>query len=145
MDPAAVMSAVAAQIEEELGGAAAPVIEHLQVTDYWNINPTPPSIDVYPSDPFQEPFLQHGNTDMRFYVRARVSTADHEAGQAVLLSLMDSTGSSSLGQAILSNRTLGGLVGGVAIETVGGFGRMIDVGAEESYMGALWTVRVLPP
>ena len=29
-------------------------IPELQVTGYWNPNPTPPSIDIYPGDPSQE-------------------------------------------------------------------------------------------
>lgn len=134
------MGTIAANIESYLGT----VISDLQVVDHWENNPTPPSIDIYPANPFQSPFRMRGNNDMRFTVRARVHTADQKAGQSVLLGLMNDTGPNSLSQAIISDRTLGGEVGGLAIEEVGGLEEMRDIGGEGSYMGAVWTVRVVP-
>jgi hypothetical protein len=141
--PEEIQEALANQIETYLGGTATP-LENLQVVAYWNNNPTPPSVDVYPADPFQSAFRMRGDTDMRFIVRARVHTADEEAGQKVLLAMMNSSGVNSLGQAILQDKTLGGKCGGLGIEEVGGFQLMLDVGGEGSYMGATWTVRVVP-
>ena len=77
-------------------------------------------------------------------MRARVHTADEEAGQKVLMAMLNSSGDDSMGQAILQDKTLGGKCGGLGIEEVGGFQLMLDVGGEGSYMGALWTVRVVP-
>lgn len=143
MIPEEIQLALATQIETYLGGTATP-LEGLQVVAYWNNNPTPPSIDVYPADPFQEAFRMRGDMDMRFIVRARVHTADEEAGQKVLMAMMNSSGDNSMGQAIMQDKTLGGKCGGLGIEEVGGFQLMVDVGGEGSYLGALWTVRVVP-
>jgi hypothetical protein len=140
MNPESIMGTIAANIESYLGT----VISDLQVVDHMEVNPTPPSIDIYPAEPFQAPFKMRGNNDMRFTVRARVHTADHEAGQSVLLGLMNDTGANSLGQAIIQDRSLGGQCGGLVVDEVGGFQLMLDIGGEGSYMGAVWTVRVVP-
>jgi hypothetical protein len=71
------------------------VFEGLQITPYLNGNPTPPSIDVYPSSPFQ---VGASFADWQIFlnVRARVSTADPLAGQARLLRLLDPTDEASV-------------------------------------------------
>src|SRR6188472_507073 len=101
------MDALASQIETELG----PLIENLQVEGLLVPSPTPPSIDIYPGDPFQE-LLTFGLSDELFFtVRARVHTADNEAGQKLLLSMMDPSAATSIAQSIHGDRTLGGKVG----------------------------------
>ncbi len=139
------MQAIADQIEGQLGtaGTADPTIENLQVSGDMNLYPTPPSIDVYPAEPFETGFKMSSGVDMTFFVRARVHTADHVAGQQLLLSMMGD-GDASLTKAIHSDRKLGGKCGGLAVTQVGGFGLFTDAGGEGSYMGALWTVRVVP-
>jgi hypothetical protein len=78
---------------EQMVAALAPLaieIPELQVCGFWNPNPTPPSIDIYPGDPFQQG-AGFGITEKEvfFTVRARVSTADDEAGQGALRRMMD--------------------------------------------------------
>ena len=55
-------------------------------------NPTPPSIDIYPASELRDPATA-GFEDLDggyiFTVRARVSTADNEAGQDTLLRFCD--------------------------------------------------------
>lgn len=65
-------------------------IPELQVTGFYNPSPTPPSIDIYPADPFQEG-AGYGVEDKRVWwtVRARVSTADPTAASETLLRLLD--------------------------------------------------------
>ena len=143
------MQAMADQINDALSfgtaGTAVPVVENLQITPLLNINPTPPSIDIYPADPFQEK-LTFGTVEneMRFSVRARVTTADHEAGQTLLLQLMDPAAVTSLARALASDRKLGSTVSSLTVDGPSGFGIYQDAGGEGSLMGAVWTVRVFP-
>ncbi len=141
MNPAEIMEALAEQISDEMGTA----VPNLQVTDYMNPNPTPPSIDVYPAEEFAEG-LRFGRPpeSMRFVVRARITTAAQKEGQQLLLSFMDSTSPESLGRAILSDRTLGNKVGGLALESISGFNAFGDIGGSNAFVGATWTVRVVP-
>ena len=132
------MDALAAQISTQLCGTVNPVIPNLQVFGRVVANPTPPCIDMYPSDPFTEPTgFGKGMKDYFFDVRARVDLADSAAGQDLLLSMMDTQSSTSVEQAILSNTSLSG---GGTIRSVEGprwrpFGDLI---------GCFWTVRVTP-
>lgn len=145
---AAIMDALAAQIQTELGGTADPLIERLQVDGRLIPSPTPPAIDVYPGDPFQERMtMGHGagNNELFFTVRARVSTADNEAGQDLLLSLMDPDAPESLAEAVLSNRTLGGVVERVGnVDGPSQFGLFGDPGGQGNLLGCTWRVRVIP-
>jgi hypothetical protein len=141
------MDALAQQIDDQIGsrGTADALIENLQVDGRLVPNPTPPAIDVYPADPFQEA-LAYGlaNNEMFFTVRARVSTSDNEGGQDLLLSLMDPDAATSLAQAVLANRTLGSVV-----ERVGSvlgpsqYGLFGDPNGA-SWLGCTWTVRIIP-
>lgn len=140
-----IMQALADQIETALCGTADPLIEQLQVTPLLNIDPTPPSIDVYPADPFQEGIaFGNANNDLRLSVRARVTTADHEAGQSLLLSMMDPTAATSVARAIGADRQLGTACSSLSVEGPTGFGVYMDAGGQGSLLGAVWTVRVIP-
>src|SRR5262245_26856537 len=87
---------------------AALEIDGLQVNPYLNINPTPPTLDIYPADPFQDPEGFGQLKRMYFTIRARASTADPEAGQKVLLQLLEPSGPTSV-EAALSWDGLDGL------------------------------------
>jgi hypothetical protein len=65
-------------------------IPELQVVAYVNNMPTPPSLDVYPSDPFIDPAgFGVGDALLAWTVRARVSQVDPVAGMQTLYRLMD--------------------------------------------------------
>lgn len=135
-----VMEALADQIETNLTA-----VENLQVTATLNLDPTPPSIDIYPSETFMEGLtFGKGNVSYRLAVRARVSTAAHEEGQQLLLAMMDPLGASSMHQAILDDRTLGSACSSVTVEGPTAFGIYTDAGGVGSLLGAVWTVLVLP-
>lgn len=143
------MQAMADQLNEELSigtaGTASPLINDLQITGLMNINPTPPSIDVYPADPFQEGLtFGKANNELSLTVRARVMTDDHDAGQKLLLSMMDPQATTSVARAITSDRTLGSKVQGLGVAGPSGFGIYLDAGGEGNYLGCTWTVRVMP-
>jgi hypothetical protein len=144
---AAIMDALATQIEDEIGGdgTANPVISRLQVDGRMVFNPTPPAIDVYPADPFQDALaFGKGNNELFLTVRARVTTADHEAGQDLLLSMMDPEATTSVAQAILSDRTLGNTVERVNVSAGPTAFGVFPVPAGENLLGCTWTVRVIP-
>lgn len=139
-----IQQALATQIETEIQGTASPRVVDLQVNHLMNIDPTPPSIDIYPADPHQEALtFGKANNEASFTVRARVSTADHQGGQQLLLTLMDPSASTSLTKAITSDRTLGGKVQGLGVSGPSGFGLYLDAGGQGSLMGAVWTVRMM--
>jgi hypothetical protein len=139
-----IQQAMATQIEAEIQGTASPRIEDLQVTHLMNIDPTPPSIDIYPADPSQEALtFGKANNERSVTVRARVSTSDHQGGQSLLLTLMDPSALTSVAKAITSDRTLGGKVSGLGVSGPSGFGLYADAGGQGSLMGCVWTVRMM--
>ena len=82
-----------AEIMEEIALALEPLADEipgLQIVPYLNPNPTPPSVDMYPADPFQTG-AGYGvqSAQLFFTVRARVSPADTEAGQKLLFRMLD--------------------------------------------------------
>ncbi len=145
------MQALADQIQGRLGAAVDPLVENFTAHGKLIWNPTPPAVDVYPGDPFMEP-LSMGKGRIMYYltVRARVSTADNVGGQALLLSLMDPTATTSLTQAIEYDRDLGGKVGQISVQegpsAYGVFGEVAPSGelSQGALIGAVWRCRVIP-
>ena len=81
-------------------------IDGLQIYPYFNVNPTPPSIDVYPGEPFQQGAgFGVGSKRVWFTVRARVGTADQEAASQLLLRLLDPEDPASVEAALAANDT----------------------------------------
>jgi hypothetical protein len=138
-----IMEALADQIRENLAGTADPAIDGLQVEPLLLINPSPPSIDIYPADPFQESIaFGRANNNMRFVVRARTGTADNRGAQDLLLSMMDPRSTTSVALAILEDRTLGGDVEHVHVEGPSSYGVFAEEGG--SLLGCTWTAVVTP-
>jgi|1186.fasta_scaffold35470_3 hypothetical protein len=76
-------------------------IPGLQIYPYLNTNPSPPSLDIYPGDPFQTgASFGMGNSQVFFTIRARVTTADQEAGTLLLLRLLDPNDAASVEAAV---------------------------------------------
>src|SRR6185369_12554927 len=137
-----IMQALANQIDSTLGGTAQ-IIDGLQVTPLLNWNPTPPSIDVYPATPFQEPIaFGPGNNDMNFTVRARVNTPDTEGAQELLLEMMDPRGTASVALAILDDHTLGGTVSYVNVEGPSDYGVFVEPSGAGAYLSCTWLAKV---
>jgi hypothetical protein len=110
-------------------------IEGLQIVAGMNVNPTPPSLDVYPGDPFQTGAgFGAAQSQVFFTVRARVSTADQAAGQARLLRLLDPTDEASV-EAALED------VAVVVPEGVSGFREYLqDTATNGRLLGCEWRV-----
>jgi hypothetical protein len=105
-------------------------IAGLQITAGQNPNPTPPSIDVYPADVSGVPVSING-WEESFTIRARVSTPDDMAAQEVLMSLMDSSGPTSVIEAIRVDSTF-------AVDERSGFEPYPG-----DYLGCQWRVRMI--
>lgn len=150
--PEEIGQAIADRIITELGagtaGTADPLIENLQVHGMMNLTPTPPSVDVYPDpDAFQEPLtFGRGNQIFYFHVRARVTWADPNGGQSLLLSMMDPNGPRSMLMAITEDRTLGGKVGKASVvEGPSGYGEFPgSTDGSGRLVGCVWRVQVVP-
>jgi hypothetical protein len=92
-----------AEIMEEIAAALEPIsdeVEGLQVYPFFNANPTPPALDIYPASPFQTGAGFGPDAQIFFTIRARVSTADQEAAMRLLLRLLDTNDPASVEAAI---------------------------------------------
>jgi hypothetical protein len=128
-----------AQLIDEVAESLRPlatVIPDLQVYGFWNDNPSPPSLDVYPGSPFQDGAgFGAGNNRVYLTVRARVSMADPEAGQKLLLRLLDP------GDAASVEVALGNADAAVVPDGVAGFTQYADdTSAVERMLGCEWRV-----
>jgi len=137
-----IMDALAAQLATQLAD-----IERLQVHGRMLANPSPPAIDIYPAEEFQQAFtFGPGDNIMYFTVRARVSVADRDGGQDLLLSLMEPKEDTSMAKAVAYDRTLGGKVKKASvIAGPTGYGVFINPAGEPGQLlGCTWTVQVTP-
>lgn len=109
--------ATLAQIFDQLADNVRAITETIddvdvQVEGRMVLNPTAPCIDMYPSDPSMDPetaaFADEIGGEL-ITIRARVGTADHEAGQDLLLALMDDEDDLSLVAALTEDPTINGL------------------------------------
>jgi hypothetical protein len=118
----------------------------VQVEPRMILNPTPPAIDIYPAaSPRDRETAAYSDVDDEGYfiiVRARNTTADHTAGQDLLLSFIDPTNTLSVGQALYDEPSLNGYASDLDIVASTGF--QIYPTEEGMLLGCEWTVRVLP-
>lgn len=139
------MSLVA--ILDELADKLADLPDVEQIRGRLNLDPTPPCVDIYPGDPFASQDEAGFGTDIGAYtftVRARVATADHEAGQETLLAWMDDTSDTSVAVLLEDDQTLNGLASSVYVTGPSGFRHYIDHAGQPAYLGCEWSVKVLP-
>jgi hypothetical protein len=113
----------------------------LQVEPLMVLAPTPPCIDMYPADPSADENLAAFGELVGgelVTVRARVSTADTDAGQSLLLALMDDEDELSLAAA-LDGEMLGGLASAVHLRARSGYREFPDLSGEGALLGCLWS------
>lgn len=120
--------------------ALASAIPELQVDNRQNPNPSPPSLDVYPGT---EPFTEQvsfgvGNRAYFFTVRARVQTSDNEAGQDLLLAMMDDGDAKSVETALYTVSGVKNVVGPTP------YAAFRDVGGQSEWLGCTWRVQFMP-
>jgi hypothetical protein len=118
----------------------------VQVEPRMVLSQSPPTIDMWPGDTARDQPSAAFNDDggYLFTVRARVSTADHTAGQDLLLAFMDEVNPLSIGQALYDDPTLGGLASDLSITNQTGYLLAPDSGGEGVLLACQWTVLVLP-
>lgn len=138
--------ATLADLIDEVNATLATVLasEDVQVVSGFNLAPTPPSVDIYPSD------QARGTDSMGFgdiagevflTVRARVGTADTDAGQAFLLRLCDEEDALSVAAALMDDQSLNGLASSVSVDAQTGFAPYAD--NPGMLLGCEWRVRIL--
>ena len=139
---AALMSQMADQIRNALS-AVTDVDVQIEPRLVWN--PTPPTIDLYPGDPFLDAELAgFGEPDQPvFTVRARVQTADTDAGQDLLVALMDPEDELSVSVALEDDPTLDGLATDIYVQGQAGWAQYPDVSGQGALLGYQWRVAVM--
>src|SRR5262245_11818269 len=134
------LDAVAGQLQTELG----PVVDGVQIVPRMVVNPTPPTIDIYPApDGFQEQIAFGYDQHAVFVVRASVSTADQDAGQDLLLELLDPRGPASVLQALMADPSFGGAVDDSTVTGISGFLPYTFDPNGGSLLGAEWRLDCL--
>jgi hypothetical protein len=110
------------------------------------LNPSPPTIDILvgdlPRDNESRAFDDESGGYI-FTVRARVSTADSDAGWDLLIAFMDDTNALSIGQALAYDPTLNGYATSLDITNQTGEVLYPDPGGDGALLGCQWTVLVL--
>ena len=141
------------QIVEAMVAALEPLrdqVEDIQILPYPMTNPTPPTIDIYPADPFYDAAAfginGSGGCDFFWDVRARTTTADNEAGWKLLYRLVDPV--AGIGAILVDDDPLAEFgsvaVGEQGTPGVSGFREYIDDSAVNGrLLGAVLRVRVL--
>lgn len=119
----------------------------VQVESRMVFNPTPPCIDLYPGDTSRDE-LTAAFDDVTgayvFTVRARVNTADTDAGQDLLLALMDDANALSLAGALLDEPTLNGYASSLHVRDFSGYRLFEHPSGEGAYLGFQFTTLVIP-
>ena len=135
-----IMQAVADLLQGEIQES----VDDLQVWPLLVVSPTPPCIDLYPGDPFAEAISFDDGDELLFTIRARVSMADDDAGQELLLGLMDRNGGGVIG-ALKTDSTLGGTADDSTVEGPSGYISYADAAGSSvgSLLGCEWRLRVL--
>ena len=137
-----VMAAIADQLRAQLEAT----VDGVQVEPRMLFNPTPPCLDIYPGDPFLlQTAMGVASREAMFVVRARVSTADSEAGQELLLDLLDPRAPTSVLAALTEDRTFAGAVQDSATVGTSGYILYADPGGNQSLLGCEWRVQVILP
>lgn len=140
-----------AEILDEMGAAIRNVIDDVtdvdvQVESRMVLNPSPPCIDMYPADPSNDQTLAGFADEIGgelIAVRVRVSTADHEAGQDLLLALMDDEDPLSVIAALNDEPTFNGTVSTMDIPSRSGYLLFPVPSGDGTLIGCLFNVVVV--
>lgn len=119
---------------------------YVQVQPRMVINPTPPCIDIWPGAIFRDRASAAFGDDgaYLFTVRARVSTADNEAGQDLLLRFYDDADDMCIALALTDEPTLNGYAASVDVRDPTGWLPYGSIGNEGVLLGFEFTAIVLP-
>lgn len=116
--------------------------ENMQLSEYMLGEPMPPFIEIMGADEIAYDIaLQRGGDQNDMIVRAFVGLAIDKAAQIKLDRLLNSSGPSSMKQAIESDDTLGGNCDDLRVRTCTGY-QIFPRGDGRAVLGASWTVQV---
>lgn len=132
-------------IAQAIAAALTPVSpsDDITVLATRTLKPTPPCIDIYPDTPFlSDASFGSRSVEMRWLVRARVGANDLDGQTELLYALMDPDGADSVRGALLSDKTLGGVVANLDVDGLTGVLPYQDVPGEPMFPGCAWSVTV---
>lgn len=139
------MAATRAQIREGIrANIAASLGTSWQTFSYYKSSPKPPQIDVMNGPTRYHQAMGNGKVDLAFTVRALVPHTIEESAEALLDTLLDTSGASSLLAAVESDTTLGGLVSDTIVTEATEVKVYPVAGVSEpGALGVEWTVEVI--
>lgn len=145
--PSASLLDLIAELADTLREAITPAIEDIQVEPRRTLNPTPPSIDIYPAEQqFRgddgEGFGEVSGS-VNLTIRARVNTTDHDAAQDFLIELNDEISDIGVAAIVEEDQTLNGLATSVEVTFASGIGFYEDIPGTGALPGCHWTVKIL--
>jgi hypothetical protein len=127
------------QIREGLAANLA-ALAGFQVSAYMLANPTPPAVQIIPGEVTYDLAMHRGLDEITMLVQAFVALSSDIGAQKRLDALLDPTGSNSLKTVVESDRTLGGIVGGLQVTNVTGY--RTAQGANGPILLCEWSVTV---
>lgn len=145
-----VLVAVADQLRTTIDGVASGW--DFQVEPGMLLNPTPPSIDVYPADPGVE-LTETGAFGATaeemadgewINVRARISPNDPDAGQEILVALMSADSPIAVVQALYDDPTIGGVASDISLVDRTGFVLVPTLAGAAFNVGVIWRFLAIP-
>ncbi len=110
-----------------IASSSADELMDLQCAPIMLVNPTPPAVDIFPADPsqdyaaFVDPDSAQASRQVFWTVRARVSTADDESAQKILLLLMEPAGETSIKATIENDSDVADVVDAVMVNGPSGY------------------------
>ena len=111
-------------LRQALATSLAPLQPDFQVSAYILANPTPPTVQIYPSETTYDLVMRRGLDEVHMTIQAMVPLDGGDIGaQQLLDNLMESSGSRSVKALIDGNSadaTLGGLVNTLTVNTMTG-------------------------
>ena len=141
------MAQIMGQMADQIRAAVVTVTDvDVQVEPRMVLSPTPPTIDIYPGDAARDgesAAFDDVNGGYLFTVRARVNTADQDAGQDLLLAFMDDTNDLCIALALLDEPTLNGYASSIDVRDVSGYRLFEHPSGDGAYLGFQFTALVL--
>jgi hypothetical protein len=125
-------------IREALAGSLSSL--GIQSSGYLMAAPTPPAIECFPGQTDYDSTFQRGMDEVVFVVRITVSVNLDVGAQMKLDEYLDPTGTSSVKALIEADRTLGGRVKDLRVETV--TGHEVSLVEGNHVLSCDWTVRI---
>lgn len=117
-------------------------LQGVQVSAYMLSNPTPPCLEVFPSETLYDLTMGRGFDEWKLTVRMFVGVTTDVGAQRRLDDYLASAGSLSVKTKLESDKTLGGAAQTLRVESCSGY-RVYQPEGRGPLLGAEWSVSVL--